>query len=77
MPPLENSYVCSEHFSKDSSEEDPHAEITCVTQVQTEIGRGCCGTEFHPRTSSCRVKLSTDIKVIKKLPFVVHLLHLE
>lgn len=28
MPLLENSYVCSEHFAKDSFEVNLHAEIT-------------------------------------------------
>ena len=59
MPPLENSYVCSEHFSKDSFKVNLRAEIT-GQKYKRRLKEDAVPSEFSFRPAAKQQRLSSE-----------------
>ena len=73
MPPLENCYVCSEHFSAESFEVNLRAQITGV-KCKRRLKEDAVPSEFvrRRRCRGCQAKIVFDVEAMKKLVSFVY-----
>ncbi|XP_068716256.1 uncharacterized protein [Montipora foliosa] len=65
MPPLENCYVCSEHFSAESFEVNLRAQITGV-KCKRRLKEDAIPTEFCFRPPAKRPRLSSENRLRRR-----------
>lgn len=65
MPPLENCYVCSEHFSAESFEVNLRAQIT-GTKCKRRLKEDAIRSEFSFRPPAKRPRLSSGNRLRRR-----------
>ena len=65
MPPVENCYVCSEHFSAESFEVNLRAQITGV-KYKRRLKEDAIPSEFCFRLPAKRPKLSSENRLRRR-----------
>ena len=75
MPPLENSYVCSEHFSKDSFEVNLRAEIT-GQKYKRRLKEDAVPSELSFRPAAKQQRLSSENRRRRRSHQEVSVVHL-
>ena len=66
MPPLENCFVCSEHFSAESFEVNLRAQIT-GTKCKQRLTEDAVPSEFCFRPLAERPKLSSENRLRRRI----------
>ena len=66
MPPLENCYVCSEHFSAESFEVNLRAQITGVVKCKRRLKEDAVPSEFCFRPPAKTPRLSSENRLQRR-----------